>query len=89
MKIMPIRKTLKVFQKRDRSKTYAPDGTSSVVTGMVVESSGSGVSEDGLLAAGGEVDGLDDLIDLVVLLAQLLESLGPGLFSGALENRQG
>ena len=64
--------------------TYAPDGTSSIVSRVVVESSGGGVGKDGLLVASGEVDSLDDLIDLVVLLAQFIESLGPGLFSGAL-----
>jgi len=62
----------------------SPERTSSVVTSVVVKARGGRVGEDGLLGAGGEVDGLDDLVDLVVLLAILLESLGPSLFSRAL-----
>ena len=70
--------------KQGETRTYTPEGTTGVVTSMEVEFTWSVVGKDGLLAASGEVDGLDDLVDLVVLLAQLLESLGPGLFSGAL-----
>jgi hypothetical protein len=61
----------------------SPKVSTGVVTRTELELGGSGVSEDGLVGAGGEVDGLDDLVDLVVVVAKLRESTGPGLLFGA------
>jgi len=57
--------------------------STSVVSGTELEFSGGGVGKDGLVDASGEVDGLDDFVDLVVVVAKLLEGTGPGLFFGA------
>jgi hypothetical protein len=59
-----------------------PDGSDAVVTeARVEESSRGGESEDWLVSAGGEVDGFHNLVDLISLLAESLESLWPWDFS--------
>jgi len=58
-----------------------PKGSQAVVTESVEKSSGGGVSEDWLVPAGGEVDGFHDLVDLISLVAELLESPWPWDFS--------
>jgi hypothetical protein len=59
-----------------------PDGSNAVVTeARVEETSRGGESEDWLVLAGGEVDGFHNLVDLISLLAESLESLWPWDFS--------
>lgn len=58
-----------------------PEGSQAIVTEAVEESSGGGVGEDWLVLAGGEVNRFHDLVDLIALVAELLESPWPWEFS--------
>jgi hypothetical protein len=50
-----------------------PEGSTGVVSGSAVELRWGDVSEDWLLLAGGEVDGLDNFINFLSVVAEVLE----------------
>lgn len=54
-----------------------PEVSASVITRSAVKLGWSDVGKDWLLFAGGEVDSLNDLVNLLSLVTEVLESLGP------------